>query len=224
MTDSEATVSQAVPRRCQDCGGEGIRVELLHWFHGSRISRPAEKYCEACLMQGRCPGCGGESLWDGEIDGFKACPACGHDVELVGILVVATRFNPLSRMRRLTSAIAPSGRLILRYLREDGLFIEFNTAGAWLRYRRSYWQGQALAEAANALIEAFDEEPDSRLSNWLPEKLFEDIRGSLDNKEKLQGAVMILMAAYQAMPYDCPLGRGLNSRHFETLKDALTAP
>jgi hypothetical protein len=223
MTDRKATMTQASTWPCSKCGGRGIAVEILQeFYHGSRTSRPVAEYCDSCLMQGHCPVCGGGALWDEEAERFRVCPACGHDVELVGVLVAPTVFERSICARRLTSAIAPGVGLILRYLTTDGLFVEFRAAGGWLRYRRSYWWRQSLVEAAQAVIEAFDDDLHRPLSPWLPERLFEEIRASLGDLENLGRAAAAVAQAYQAMPYDHPFGRGLNSSHFDMLIDALS--
>jgi hypothetical protein len=210
---------------CRKCGGRGITVGILQkFYHGSRTSRPVADYCDSCLLQGHCPACGGEALWDEKTEGFRVCPDCGHDVELVGVHIAPAWFEKSGGVRRLISARAPEGGLVLRYLTGDGLFVEFNAVGGWLRYRRSYWRRQALAEAARAMIEAFDDDLHRPLSPWLPERLFEDMRASLGDLDKLERAATAVEQAYQAMPYDQPFGRGLNCGHFDMLRDALTPP
>lgn len=224
MTDREVTMTQAAAWPCPKCGGRGITVEILQeFYHGSRTSRPVEEYCDACLLRGHCPVCGGEALWDEETERFRVCPSCGHDVELVGALVAPAWLEPSGGARWLTSARAPGGGLILRYLTRDGLFIEFNAAGAWLRYRRSYWRRQALTEASQAMIEAFDAEKHRKLSPHFSAEMFEDLRASINDLDNLKRVAKIVMRTYDAMPDDRPFGRGLNGGHFDKLKDALSA-
>ncbi len=57
----------------------------------------------------------------------------------------------------------------------EGLFVEVRAVRHGLLYLRSYWQSQALTEAAQSTVQAFDDDPDDRLSPSLPEKLFEDM-------------------------------------------------
>jgi hypothetical protein len=57
----------------------------------------------------------------------------------------------------------------------EGLFVEFRPVCPGVLYLRSYWRSQALTEAAYSIVEAFDHDPDDRLSPSLPEKLFEDM-------------------------------------------------
>lgn len=223
MSSVEMTLA-ALPWPCPDCNGRGIVTEYLQeFYHGVRTGRPVEDYCETCLMRGHCPVCGGEAVWDKENERFNACSECGHDVERVGAAVERAAFEKTSGARRLSSSIDPgAGRLILRYLM-DGLFIEFKTFGGLLCYRRSYWPKQALTEAAQAMIEAFDDEPHRRLSPWLSEEMFEDLRAAIDDLNGLKRAAEIVMQGYEAMPDETPFGRGLKGGHFDKLKDALSA-
>src|SRR5262245_21060399 len=213
----------AVGWSCPECNGRGIVTERLQeFYHGVRMGRPAEDYCESCLMQGHCPVCGAETLWDEENERFKVCSQCGHDAERVGIAVDRATFERASGAWRLSSAIEPgTGRLILRYL-IDGLFIEFKTFGGFLCYWRSYWPKQALTEAAKAMVEAFDTERHRELSHWFSDEMFEDLRAAINDVDGLKRAAEIVMQAYYAMPCEHPFGRGLNGGHFDRLKDALS--
>jgi len=209
---------------CPDCNGQGIVTERLQeLYHCVRTGRRAEDYCESCLMQGHCPVCGAEALWDEENERFKICSQCGHDAERLGIAVNCAAFEQASGARRLSSAIEPgTGRLILRYLM-DGLFIEFKTFGTLLCYWRSYWPKQALVEAAKAMVEAFDAEGHKELSPWLSDGMFEDLRAAINDLDGLKRAAEVVMQAYDAMPCERRFGRGLNGGHFDRLKDALSA-
>lgn len=174
---------------CPDYNGRGIVVDRLQEFYHLRAGRPVEDYCERCLMQGHCPVCGSEALRDEESQLFNVCPKCGHDVERVGGAIEVEVFEKASGARRLSSAIDPgAGRLILRYLMTDGLFVEFKTLGDLLCYKRSYWPKQALTEAAQVMIEAFDDEPHSRFSHWLSEEMFETLRIALNDIDSLKRA------------------------------------
>ncbi|MCI0388086.1 MAG: hypothetical protein MOB07_04870 [Acidobacteria bacterium] len=213
----------AIAWPCPDCDGQGIVPEYLQeFYHGARAGRRGDDYCETCLMQGHCPVCGGEAMWDEKNECFNVCPGCGHDVERVGCAVEREAFENATGARRLSSAIDPGGRLILRYLM-GGLFIEFKVFGDLLCYKRSYWRKQALTEAAQAMIEAFDAKSHRSLSPCFSEEMFEDMREAINDLDTLKRAAEIVMKAYDAMPYDRPFGRGLNSSHFDRLKDALSA-
>jgi len=209
---------------CPDCNGLGIvTVRLQEFYHGVRMGRPAEDYCESCLMQGHCPVCGAEALWDEENECFKVCSQCGHDAERVGIAVDRATFEQASGAWRLSSAIEPgTGRLILRYLM-NGLFIEFKTFGGLLCYWRSYWPKQALTESSKAMVEAFDAERQRELSPWFSDVMFEDLRAAINDLDELKCAAEIVVQAYGAMPCEHPFGRGLNGGHFDRLKDVLSA-
>ncbi len=220
---SSVKVSPAtVARSCPDCNGRGIVTGYLQeFYHGLRTGRPVDEYCETCLMRGLCPVCESEAVWDEENERFKVCSECGHDVERVGAAVERAAFEKASGARRLSCANDPTGRLVLRYLL-DGLFIEFKTFGELLCYRRSYWRKQALTEAAQAMIEAFDVERYRELSPWFSEEMFESLR-AIDDLDRLKGAAEIVMRAYEAMPDEHPFGRGLNGGQFDRLRDALSA-
>jgi hypothetical protein len=172
-------------------------------------------------MQGYCPVCGAEAVWDEKNECFEVCPECGHDVERVGRAVEREAFEKATGARRLSSAIDPGGRLILRYLM-GGLFIEFKVFGDLLCYKRSYWRKQALTEAAQVMIGAFDTKSHTKLSSCFSEEMFEDMRRAINDLDSLKRMVEIIMKAYDAMPYERPFGRGLNSSHFDRLKDALS--
>lgn len=215
----------AVATPCPNCNGRGIVTEYLHeFYHSARTCRPVEDYCESCLMQGHCPVCGSEAAWDEENERFKVCSECGHDVERVGGAVERAAFEKASGTRRLSSAIDPgTGRLILRYLMMDGLFVEFKTLGDLLCYRRSYWRKQALTEAAHAMVEACGAERHRELSPWLSEEMFEDLRAAINDLDTLKRAAEVIMQAYDAMPDERPFGRGLKGSHFDRVRDALSA-
>jgi len=213
----------AIAWPCPDCDGQGIVPEYLReFYHGARAGRPVDDYCETCLMQGHCPVCGGEAVWDEKNECFKVCPECGHDVERVGRAVEREAFEKATGARRLSSAIDPGGRLILRYLM-GSLFIEFKVFGDLLCYKRSYWRKQALTEAAQAMIEAFDTKSHRKLSPCFSEEMFEDMREAINDLDSLKRVAETIMKAYDAMPYERPFGRDLNSSHFDRLKDALSA-
>src|SRR5262245_42438367 len=218
------TTQDTVEWPCPDCNGWGIVTEYMQeFYHGLHTGRTVEDYCEACLLQGHCPVCGGEAVWDGETERFEVCSECGHDVERVGSAVERAAFEIASGARRLSSAIEPgTGRLILRYLM-DSLFIEFKTFGDLLCYWRSYWRKQALTEAAQSMVDAFDAERHRKLSPWFSEEMFEALRAALDDIDRLKRAAEIVMRAYDAMPDEHRFGRGLNGGHFDRLKDVLSA-
>jgi hypothetical protein len=213
----------AIAWPCPDCDGQGIVPEYLReFYHSVRAGQPVDDYCKTCLMQGHCPACGAEAAWDEKNECFKVCTECGHDVERVGRGVEREAFEKATGARRLSSAIDPGGRLILRYLM-DGFFIEFKVFGDLLCYRRSYWRKQALTEAAQAMIEAFDTKSHRKLSPCFSEEMFEDMREAINDLDSLNSVAEIIMKAYDAMPDERPFGRGLNSSHFDRLKDALSA-
>ena len=207
---------------CPICKGRGAITEYLReFYHNAGASRALKKYCNTCLLRNHCPVCGGAPSRDENAKRFRVCPTCGHDVERVGEFTERTKFEKAGGAQRLTSVTAPIGGLIVRYLTSNGLIIEFKAFGRWLKYRRSYWQRQALVEATEAMIEAFDEERHRELAPSLPEGLFEELRASVHDLSKLSRAAAAVAQAYQAMPYDQPFGRGLIIGHFERLRDAL---
>ncbi len=208
--------------RCKTCNGLGIIIDgLQELFYDFWTKPPGKRYCPACSMKNHCPVCGGEILRDLEAGKFRACGACGHDVERAGVVTTAAEFENASGAQKLRSAAGRAGGIILRYLTSEGLFVEFKAVRPGLLYLRSYWQSQALTEAAQSIVEAFDDDPHDRLSPLLPEKLFEDMRASVDDLGKLKPAAAAVVRAYEAMPLDHPFGRGLTCNHFDRLRDAL---
>jgi hypothetical protein len=208
--------------RCETCNGLGIIIDgLQEFYYELRKRPPGKKYCHACSMKNHCPVCGGEIFREVEAGQFKVCGACGHDVERAGVVTTAAEFESASGAQRLASAAGRGVGTILRYLTSEGLFVEFKAVRPGLLYLRSYWQRQALTEAAQSIVQAFDHDPDDRLSPLLPEKLFEDMRASVNDLGKLKPAAAAVVLAYEAMPLDHPFGRGLTCNHFDRLRDAL---